>query len=145
MQKNKNYLGFSLVELLVVIAIVGIIASVTFEILGASRKNVNLENECNNVASVINKARSYALSGRQLTAGSTSVAVSFPGNSTYSVDNLASGTESYSLVRVTSDAQTFSFAKPTGAMTTTGTGTVTLSADGATRTVVVSAFSAKCD
>lgn len=79
--------GFTLIELLVVIAIVGILVSVSWEILGGVKKASDVKNACEQVASMINKTRNYALSGKVVGA---SVPASFSIEITGSVIKITS-------------------------------------------------------
>lgn len=55
--------GFTLIEVMVVIAIIGIAATISWDSLGTTRKKTLVENTCEGVAAMHNKARGYALAG----------------------------------------------------------------------------------
>lgn len=136
MQKCKKYFGFTLVELMVVMAIAGIMATIGWATLGDSSKNINASNACDQLASSINKARGYALSGKS----STSILISGSANS-YTISGI-SNPETISLPKgVSVNAFSCSFAVPSGAMSGCGT----ISFVGTTKTVTVEAFNAKCN
>lgn len=61
--------GFTILELLVVIAIIGIISAVSFAMLSKSRNDADAKAGCSELAALINKARSYALSGKADSSG----------------------------------------------------------------------------
>lgn len=58
--------AFTLVELIIVIAIVAIISAVSWSVLGGAKKSAAVNDACNQVATMINKTRNYALSGKQV-------------------------------------------------------------------------------
>jgi prepilin-type N-terminal cleavage/methylation domain-containing protein len=60
---NKKTKGFTLVELLIVIAIIAIISAISWSTLGGGKKQSSVNNTCEQIASMINKTRNYALSG----------------------------------------------------------------------------------
>ncbi len=55
--------GFTFVEVMVVIAIIGIAATISWDSLGTTRKKTLVENTCEGVAAMHNKARGYAHAG----------------------------------------------------------------------------------
>ena len=59
-------------EMIIVIAIIGLIASVSWRSLSEGKKRNEVGNVCKVVASMINKTRSYALTGKQVRSGSPS-------------------------------------------------------------------------
>jgi len=56
--------GFTLLELITVIAIIAIISAISWSTLGGAKKQSDVNNACEQVASMINKTRNYALSGK---------------------------------------------------------------------------------
>ena len=124
---------------MIVIAIVAIMAAVAWTTLGNSRKDVNFENACNQLASSINKARGYALSGKN-SLGNNAISISGLSNS-YSILGMASPETSLLPKGVSVNAFNCRFAVPSGAMS--GCGTITF--PGSTKTVTVEAFNAKCN
>lgn len=69
-QENKNRKsvfskkGFTLLELTIVIAASAIILALSWESLAKSRQDANESAACNELASYINKTRTYALTGK---------------------------------------------------------------------------------
>lgn len=63
MKGQKYKQGFTLLELLIVMAIVSTVASLSWETLVKVRNQSQVNNACESVATMVNKARSYALSG----------------------------------------------------------------------------------
>lgn len=100
----KKRKAFSLIEVLIVIAIVGIIATVSFVSLGATKKGADAKSACTQVASYINKARNYTLSGRNsiVTVHVLGTAITIIGsgngtavNETYALRSLVNCTPEY--------------------------------------------------
>ncbi len=139
-KKNKttknNRKGFSLVEVMSVIAIIGIVSVISWEMLGGAKKTSDVTNACEQVASMINKTRGYALSGRTATA-----TVRIINNNTVTINSPA---ESFTIPGgVTCTNATFTYAAPNAVG---GSGTVTCTANGgsASRTIDVSPLRAAC-
>ncbi|NTU67184.1 MAG: hypothetical protein HGB08_04675 [Candidatus Moranbacteria bacterium] len=64
-RKNKSFWkGFTLLELTVVIAASMILLALSWESLSKSRQDANESAACNELASYINKTRTYALTGK---------------------------------------------------------------------------------
>jgi len=119
---SKNSAGFTLIEVLIVLSIVSIMAVVSIVSLGNGRTERELETNARAVASAIREVQNYALTGRQIVAGTDPCGfrVSWSG-ATYSTDymykngavcNRTSSIASYTLkngvVFITSDVLTFS-------------------------------------
>lgn len=137
MLKNKNYCGVTLIELMAVIAIVGIMTAIAWATLGNSRKSVDVDGACSQLAGSINKARGYALTGKS--SFDNTVVISGSGNS-YTI--VGASNESASLPKgVAVNAFSCTFVAPNGIMS--GCGTIAFS--GSTKTITVSAFNAKCN
>jgi len=62
-KNQKKAIG--LIEVVIVIAIIGIIAVISWYSLSQASKQTVVENACNTTASMINKARNYALTGKK--------------------------------------------------------------------------------
>lgn len=60
---NKRYRGFTLIELLVVISIIGVAATLSWASVSNAKKQTLVDNACDGVAVMANKARAYALAG----------------------------------------------------------------------------------
>jgi prepilin-type N-terminal cleavage/methylation domain-containing protein len=58
-----QYRGFTLIELMIVIGIIGILAGVSLKLVSDTRKKTQVNNACESVVALANKARGYALSG----------------------------------------------------------------------------------
>jgi prepilin-type N-terminal cleavage/methylation domain-containing protein len=149
MQKSlfyKNKKGFTLMELLVVIAIIGILASVSWETLGGVKKKSDATNACEQVASMINKTRNYALSGKVVGA---SVPTSFSitiNNSIVTITNTnLLATETFSIPGgVDCGDWSSTYASPNAIGT--GGSITCVSSDGASsRTVTVTPYQAVCN
>jgi len=150
MDTREKKFGMTLVEVMAVLAITSILAVVSWSVLVGAKKPVNLENACNQVVGSINKARTYALSGKNSAVGSPVVISSGAANSnTYSISGIATP-ENFSLPRDVTFQTVFacSFAVPSG--NKSGVGAVncadfTIASNGASRTVHITDFYAKCD
>jgi prepilin-type N-terminal cleavage/methylation domain-containing protein len=61
--RKKQKKGYSLIELLIVISIIGVAATLSWSGLSTVRQQSVVDNACDSVAVMANKARSYALAG----------------------------------------------------------------------------------
>ncbi len=61
--KTKQLKGFSFIEVMIVIVIIGIATGISWQNIASVRKKTKVNNACEGVASIVNKARSYALAG----------------------------------------------------------------------------------
>ncbi|MDD5084330.1 MAG: type II secretion system protein [Candidatus Moranbacteria bacterium] len=60
---TRRQKGFTLIELLVVAGIIAIGATMSWISVSNAKKKMQVDNTCQSVAAMVNKARSYALSG----------------------------------------------------------------------------------
>lgn len=128
--------GFTLVEVLLVVAIIGIIASVSWVTLVGAKKNSDVLNSCEQVASMINKTRNYVLSGR--VAIST---VTINGNFV----SINSPIENFTIPNgVNCTAKAFTYKAP-DAVDVLNTGEIICSNGGNSRKVTVTPYQAVCD
>lgn len=94
--------GFTLLELITVIAIIAIISAISWSTLGDTKKQSDANNACEQVASMINKTRNYAVSGKLspaiITISSNSVSINSAPAETVSIPggvNCGSWTSTY--------------------------------------------------
>jgi len=69
-RQEKNYKGVTLIEVFGVIAIISIFAVISWKQLADNRKHAEVEAVAQEIASLINQTRSYALTGRKVNTGS---------------------------------------------------------------------------
>jgi len=74
-----NNKGITLIELVIVMAVIGIITAISWETLGGTKDASKVENACNSLASVINKTRSHALTGKCSGNGADRVVMNLAG------------------------------------------------------------------
>src|SRR5665647_1353107 len=125
MQENRNYHGVTLIELMVVIGIIVIMSLVAWTTLGSSKKNVDVDSACSQMLSSINKARSYALSGKSDSSKLIKISGATGANS-YVMMGLTTANETSILPKgITTSSFTCAFSLPSGAQTNPSCGLIT--------------------
>ena len=142
-------------ELMVVIAIVGILSAVSWGILAGARKSSDAKNACEQVASMINKTRNYALSGKTFKNGAVVVVptvftATVSGQTVTITNDKSVSPETFSIPNsVTCGASlSFAFSAPYGTCSGCGSPSTPINCSvsgGATRTVTVTPNSAVCN
>lgn len=139
--KSEHHKGFTLLELLVVIAIVSIIAVVSFEMLSRAKENTQEESACNDIAALINKTRSYALTGKCSGGSAMTVTMTLSGNMVTITDDGGNCNESLPLPHADiCEGGTWKFGIPAG---NKKAGPVSMGC-GDSKMVVVDAYKATC-
>lgn len=129
--------AFTLLEVLIVAAIIGIISGVSWATLGTAKKGADAGNACTQVASYINKARNYTVSGKD-----TLVTVTINGSDVNIVGTKIAG-EGYVLKGgVDCGFYRVKYSAPNGDGGTTAG--INCTSGGITRTVNVTPYQAVC-
>jgi prepilin-type N-terminal cleavage/methylation domain-containing protein len=140
----KKTKAFTLIEILLVIAILAILSSISWINLANSKKATDVGNACSQVATYINKARNYTVSGNAKKATVSVSGKKIEIKITTNVGVIDYSSDSYEFKgNVSCSSSSFSYSAPSGIGSS---GIVTCSSDGVpSRTITVTPYQAVCN